>query len=74
MSQNKQSIFFLENGYVRQAWNILATSTIITLLAATFVLSQTPIYRATATIPSRTSDDSIVLWSIQAADLFYDGL
>ena len=36
--------------YKHYAWNIFATSTVVTFLASIFAFSQTPIYRATATV------------------------
>lgn len=55
--------------YKRYAWNIFATSTVVTFLASIFVFSQTPIYRATATVVANGEQIQADILYLGSADL-----
>lgn len=55
--------------YKHYTWNIFATSTVVTFLASIFVFSQTPVYRATATVVASSKQIQADILYLRSADL-----
>ncbi|MEE8234184.1 MAG: hypothetical protein V3R41_05855, partial [Gammaproteobacteria bacterium] len=55
--------------YKRYAWDIFATSTVVTFLASIFVFGQTPVYRATATVVANGEQIQADILYLGSADL-----